>query len=185
VTEPLALVVDRLDTPVGELVVVSDGEGRLRAVEWSDHGDRLSAALRRAGGPPGFATRPGDGRGAGVGALRAYFAGALAAIEDLPVEAAGTPFQRAVWRTLREIPCGATISYGELARRIGRPGAVRAVGLANGANPVGVVVPCHRVIGADGSLTGYGGGLERKRWLLAHEGAARGPGDPAPLPLFA
>jgi methylated-DNA-[protein]-cysteine S-methyltransferase len=84
----------------------------------------------------------------------------------------GTDFQRTVWQALRRIPCGTTISYGELARRIGRPAAVRAVGLANGANPVGVVVPCHRVIGADGSLTGYGGGIERKRWLLAHERAS-------------
>jgi methylated-DNA-[protein]-cysteine S-methyltransferase len=83
----------------------------------------------------------------------------------------GTDFQRTVWRALRQIPCGTTIFYGELARRIGRPAAVRAVGLANGANPVGVVVPCHRVIGSDGSLTGYGGGIERKRWLLAHERA--------------
>ena len=85
----------------------------------------------------------------------------------------GTPFQRAVWRALREIPCGETRSYGEIARRIGRPKAVRAVGLANGANPIGIVVPCHRVIGSNGTLTGYGGGIERKRWLLAHEGKVR------------
>ena len=90
---------------------------------------------------------------------------------DLPVVTAGTPFQRAVWAALRQIPVGTTLSYGALAERIGRKAAVRAVGAANGANPVAVVVPCHRVIGADGSLSGYGGGLERKRWLLAHEGA--------------
>ena len=83
----------------------------------------------------------------------------------------GTPFQKTVWRALREIPCGQAISYSELARRIGRPAAVRAVGLANGLNPISVIVPCHRVIGANGTLTGYGGGLERKRWLLSHEGA--------------
>jgi methylated-DNA-[protein]-cysteine S-methyltransferase len=87
----------------------------------------------------------------------------------LPVQTAGTLFQREVWRALREIPCGSTVSYGKLAQQIGRPAAIRAVGLANGSNPIGVVVPCHRVIGADGSLTGYGGGIERKRWLLAHE----------------
>jgi methylated-DNA-[protein]-cysteine S-methyltransferase len=81
----------------------------------------------------------------------------------------GTPFQQTVWAALREIPCGQTISYATLARRIGRPSAVRAVGLANGANPVGIVIPCHRVIGANGTLTGYGGGLDRKRWLLSHE----------------
>jgi methylated-DNA-[protein]-cysteine S-methyltransferase len=101
--------------------------------------------------------------------IRRYFAGELAAIDSLPVKTAGTAFQREVWRGLREIDCGTTISYATLAERIGRPAAVRAVGLANGANPVGIIVPCHRVIGANGSLTGYGGGIERKRWLLKHE----------------
>jgi methylated-DNA-[protein]-cysteine S-methyltransferase len=99
-------------------------------------------------------------------------AGHTAVLDSLEVETAGTPFQRTVWHALREIPAGATMSYGALAKRIGRPSAVRAVGLANGANPIGIVVPCHRVVGADGSLTGYGGGLERKRWLLAHEARA-------------
>jgi methylated-DNA-[protein]-cysteine S-methyltransferase len=106
-----------------------------------------------------------------VRALEAYFDGELSALDGLPVVMQGTEFQRAVWRTLRTIPCGRTMSYGELARRIGRPRAVRAVGLANGANPIGIVVPCHRVIGADGTLTGYGGGVDRKRWLLDHESA--------------
>ena len=103
-------------------------------------------------------------------ALEAYLAGDLGAIDALAVETAGTLFQRAVWAKLRLIPAGETLTYAALAARIGRPKAVRAVGAANGANPIGVVVPCHRVIGADGALTGYGGGLERKRWLLAHEG---------------
>jgi len=94
----------------------------------------------------------------------------LPAIDDLEVATAGTTFQRDVWRELRRIPVGQTISYSELAQRIGRPKAVRAVGLANGANPVSIVVPCHRVIGANASLTGYGGGLHRKVWLLEHEG---------------
>src|SRR5208283_2077845 len=97
------------------------------------------------------------------------FAGDLRVLDLLPVETGGTAFQRQVWQSLREIPCGTTVSYGQLAERIGRPSAVRAVGLANGANPVAVVVPCHRVIGSNGSLTGYGGGIERKRWLLNHE----------------
>jgi methylated-DNA-[protein]-cysteine S-methyltransferase len=105
-------------------------------------------------------------------ALAAYFAGSVNAIDGLPTATGGTEFQRMVWRALRQIPCGETISYATLARRIGRPAAVRAVGLANGANPISIVVPCHRVIGSDGSLTGYGDGLERKRWLLAHEGYA-------------
>ena len=100
--------------------------------------------------------------------LAAYFAGELREF-DLPIEAAGTPFQRRVWRALLDIPYGDTESYGGLARRIGNPNACRAVGLANGRNPIPIIVPCHRVIGSDGSLTGYGGGIERKRWLLAHE----------------
>jgi len=102
--------------------------------------------------------------------LQAYFAGALTDF-DVPLELEGTDFQRRVWSALREIPYGETISYGELARRVGSPGAARAVGLANGRNPVGIIVPCHRVIGADGSMTGYGGGLARKVWLLEHEAA--------------
>ena len=102
-------------------------------------------------------------------ALKAYFAGDVFVLDRLPVAFAGTPFQVKVWKALRTIPCGSTLSYGGLARQIREPKAVRAVGLANGANPVGVVVPCHRVIGSDGSLTGYGGGLPRKKWLLAHE----------------
>ena len=110
--------------------------------------------------------------------LAAYFAGELTAF-DLPLAPRGTPFQERVWRALREIPYGATLSYGELARRLGDPRATRAVGAANGRNPLSIVVPCHRVVGADGSLTGFGGGIARKRWLLAHEGAL-GVGDPQP-----
>ncbi|HZU98686.1 MAG TPA: methylated-DNA--[protein]-cysteine S-methyltransferase [Planctomycetota bacterium] len=101
--------------------------------------------------------------------LEAYFAGDLAALDALEVEPEGTDFQRRVWAELRKIRPGETISYGELARRIGRPRAVRACGRANATNPIGLVIPCHRVIGADGSLTGYAGGIERKRWLLEHE----------------
>ncbi len=104
--------------------------------------------------------------------LREYFAGTRREF-DLPLRLEGTAFQRRVWGALGGIPYGATWSYGELAKRIDRPKASRAVGLANGRNPLSIVVPCHRVIGADGSLTGYGGGLERKRWLLAHEGLAQ------------
>jgi methylated-DNA-[protein]-cysteine S-methyltransferase len=110
-----------------------------------------------------------------IALLDAYFGGSAVAF-DVPLSLTGTEFQRRVWTELREIPVGETISYGELARRIGAPGASRAVGLANGRNPVAIVVPCHRVIGADGRLTGYGGGLERKAWLLRHEAAMRGAG---------
>ena len=101
--------------------------------------------------------------------LTEYFAGARREF-DLPLSFDGTTFQRRVWQELVEIPYGETLSYGQLARRIGNPTASRAVGLANGRNPISILVPCHRVIGADGTLTGYGGGLERKQWLLAHEG---------------
>jgi methylated-DNA-[protein]-cysteine S-methyltransferase len=117
----------------------------------------------------GWVLTPASNPGGLSSALRAYFDGDLAAIDGLPVAASGTAFQTAVWRALRDIPRGETRSYSQLARQIGHPSAVRAVGLANGSNPIGVVVPCHRVIGADGSLTGYGGGIERKRWLLEHE----------------
>jgi len=170
--ETLRLLIDRIDTPTGELTVVADAQGNLRALDWSDHDERTRQLLRLHYGAGGFVLEPARDPGGLAHTMRAYFAGDLSVIDDLPVQTAGTPFQRAVWRALRDIPCGTTISYGELARRIGRPRAVRAVGLANGANPVGIVVPCHRVIGADGTLTGYGGGIERKRWLLAHEGAA-------------
>jgi methylated-DNA-[protein]-cysteine S-methyltransferase len=105
--------------------------------------------------------------------LAAFFAGDAHAIDDIAVETGGADFQRDVWSALREIPAGETWTYGQLAKHIGRPAAVRAVGLANGSNPVGVVVPCHRVIGASGALTGYAGGLERKAWLLNHEAGQR------------
>jgi len=162
---PLPLFLDELDSPLGRLAIVVDAAGRLHALGWLDRHDRMGDQMR-AWGPR--LSRGVDPSGVSS-ALRAYFAGDLQAIDALPVGFEGTLFQNAVWRALREIPCGETRSYGQLARAIGKPAAVRAVGLANGANPVGIVVPCHRVIGADGSLTGYGGGLERKRWLLAHE----------------
>ena len=169
--EPTRLTLEPIDTPIGVLLAVTDVAGRLRAVDWSDFEDRMRRLLRLHFRTGCTLAETGQRSPAGA-ALAAYFAGDLDAIDALPVETAGTAFQRAVWLALRDIPCGETISYAELARRVGRPAAVRAVGMANGANPVGVVVPCHRVIGSDGTLTGYGGGIERKRWLLAHEGAA-------------
>ena len=162
---------DRLGTPIGFALVVQDEDGRLRALDWEDHEARMIRLLRLHYGDDGVELVAGDGSGRIAGALRDYLAGELGALDAVAVETAGTEFQRRVWRELRRIRPGTTLSYRQLARRIGRPDAVRAVGLANGANPVGVVVPCHRVIGSDGSLTGYAGGLERKRWLLVHEGA--------------
>jgi methylated-DNA-[protein]-cysteine S-methyltransferase len=165
----LALLVDRIKTPIGEMVIVSDHDGNLRATFWTDREAQLQGALQRQYGQNGFTLDPACNLHGLTNAIGRYFAGELTAIDSLPVRTAGTPFQREVWRALREISCGTTLSYTKLAARIGRPNAVRAVGLANGSNPVGVVVPCHRVIGSDGSLTGYGGGIERKRWLLEHE----------------
>jgi methylated-DNA-[protein]-cysteine S-methyltransferase len=179
--EALRLFVDRTPTPIGELALVADVLGRLRVLGWWDQGEeeeRLRKELRRHHHGDGLKVERQRNPGGLTTAMTAYFEGDVGIIDHLPVAAEGTPFQRAVWDALRSIPCGTTVSYSEVARRIGRPRAVRAVGLANGQNPVGVVVPCHRVVGADGSLTGYGGGLERKRWLLAHEAAAR------PGPLF-
>jgi methylated-DNA-[protein]-cysteine S-methyltransferase len=165
----MQLLIDRLNTPIGEMTIVVDGEGNLRATDWTDHEIRMRNFLRLHYGENGFRLEPARNPNGLTHAMERYFAGELGVIDSLPVQTAGTPFQREVWRALREIACGTTVSYGKLAQRIGRPTAVRAVGLANGSNPVGIVVPCHRVIGSDGSLTGYGGGLERKRWLLKHE----------------
>ena len=170
--ETLRLLIDLIATPIGELAVVADEAGRLRAIDWTDHDSRMQQLLRRHYGANGFSLKPATNPGGLAAAMRTYFAGELGAIDNLPVATGGTEFQRTVWRALRQIPCGETITYAALARRIGRQAAMRAVGLANGSNPISIVVPCHRVIGSDGSLTGYGGGIERKRWLLAHEGAA-------------
>ncbi len=169
--EQLEFLIDRLPTPIGELIVIADREGRLRTIDWTDHEARMKKLLDRQYGKGRYALTPRRDPGGLTTAMRRYFKGDSKALDGLPVETAGTAFQKSVWRALRKIRCGTTISYAELARRVGRPRAVRAVGLANGQNPISIVVPCHRVIGSDGSLTGYGGGLDRKKWLLQHEGA--------------
>ena len=166
---PLRLLTETLSTPIGTLVVISDEMGQLRATDWSDYDDRMRRLLARHYGQDKITLTPAPRLSEPASAIQAYFNGDLCAIEALSTATGGTPFQKRVWQALREIPAGRTWSYRDVANRIGHPAAVRAVGLANGANPVGIVVPCHRVIGADGSLTGYGGGLERKRWLLNHE----------------
>jgi methylated-DNA-[protein]-cysteine S-methyltransferase len=170
--ETLELLVDRLATPIGELIVIADHEGRLRTIDWTDHETRMTRLLDRYYGKGRYTLTPRRDPGGLSQAMRRYFKGDIALLSGLPVATTGTPFQSEVWRALRKIKHGTTISYGELARRIGRPKAVRAAGLANGQNPISIVVPCHRVIGSDGSLTGYGGGLERKQWLLSHEGVS-------------
>ena len=170
--EPLHLLLDRLYTPIGEMLIVTDNEGNLRAIDWAEYEARMCGLLRRQYGEHGFLLEEGRAPQLVSHALERYFAGDLTAIDALPVKTAGTPFQRKVWSALQKIPCGTTVSYAALAEQIGKPTAVRAVGLANGSNPVGVVVPCHRVIGSNGSLTGYGGGIYRKSWLLKHESSA-------------
>ena len=158
-----------VDSPIGPLTVVAE-DGAITALYMD--------AQRHAPGAEEFGLPgdPGDEPFTTAAAqLAAYFAGQLTEF-DLPLAPAGTEFQRRVWDGLRAIPYGQTVSYGELARRVGNPAASRAVGLANGRNPIAIVVPCHRVIGSDGSLTGYGGGLNRKRFLLALEGGPAAAG---------
>jgi methylated-DNA-[protein]-cysteine S-methyltransferase len=166
--QPERLVLDRLATPIGTALLVTDETGALRAFNWTDYEDSMQRWIARR--------YPGARRESGVSPARdafaRYFGGDVRALDAVRWTAAGTDFQLKVWETLCTIPVGETLSYAGLAARIGKPSAIRAVGLANGANPVAVVVPCHRVIGANGSLTGYGGGLQRKKWLLALEGAA-------------
>lgn len=161
----------RMSTPIGEMLVVTDREQRLRALDWQDHEERMHRLMDRhyKGRPLKIAdgAMPRELKDA----FEAYFAGLLNIIDGIEVVMPGTAFQQSAWKALRAIPAGKTLSYSEQAERMGCPKSVRAVGAANGANPVGLVVPCHRVIGADGSLTGYGGGIKRKRWLLRHEGA--------------
>jgi methylated-DNA-[protein]-cysteine S-methyltransferase len=166
-----AFSLERLDTPTGPMLIVTDADDRVRALDWEDHRQRMTRLLERRCGADAIQLRERKTPSTARRALRAYFMGELDAPAGLPIVADGTDFQRTVWNALRRIPVGRAISYGALANWIGRPTAMRAVGLANGANPIAIVVPCHRVIGANGALTGYGGGLERKRWLLAHERA--------------
>lgn len=170
---PRRFLIDKTPTPLGLMLIVADEEGRLRAIDWEDHEARMHKTLSQHY-PEGYRLEAARDPAGFTSALQAYMEGNIEAIRNLPVETAGTPFQRKVWTALRDIAPGETETYGEMAQRIGRPTASRAVGMANGANPVGVVVPCHRVIGANSALTGYGGGLERKRWLLVHEASHTG-----------
>jgi len=162
----LKLLLSHVASPIGMIVLITDGEA-LRALEFQDHEPRMHRLLRQQYGS--YVLTPIRDAGEPRRGIGAYFDGDVAALDRLAVQMAGTEFQRLVWVELRRIPAGTTTTYGQLAARIGRAKASRAVGLANGANPVAIVVPCHRVVGADASLTGYGGGLERKAWLIAHE----------------
>ena len=167
----MMLEVAEFRSPIGTIMLAVRA-GRLVALEFAERSPERRARLVRRFGDVELRAAADP---AGVpGRLAAYFAGDLGALDAIEVDAGGTTFQRRVWDALGRIPSGETVSYQTLARRIGAPAAVRAVGAANGANPVGIVVPCHRVIGADGRLTGYAGGIERKRWLLVHEQASAG-----------
>ena len=165
---PESFGIDRLQTPIGTALLVTDLGGVLRALDWEEHESRMKDLLRLQYGAVILkdARSPRDLRAA----LSAYFKGDLASLKTIKWRVAGTPFQHKVWTALPRIPAGKTMSYGALAAKLGMPQAMRAVGHANGSNPISVVVPCHRLIGANGSLIKYGGGLERKRWLLKHEG---------------
>lgn len=165
----MQLLVDKISSEIGTVVVVCDGE-KLCALDFADREQRMLKLLQRRYGnfhfqnvkdPQGFSSR-----------IRAYLQGDRTILNDIPVSTGGTVFQQQVWLALQTIPWGKTISYGELAAKIGKPTAYRAVGMANSLNPVAIALPCHRVIGANAALTGYAGGLERKRWLLNHEGVA-------------
>jgi methylated-DNA-[protein]-cysteine S-methyltransferase len=167
-SHPNSILSDTVPTPTGPMILLAR-DGAMLLLEFSDAEGRVEREMKARFGdlelvptanPFGFSER-----------VKSYFAGHLAAIDSIPTDGGGTDFQRRVWVELRHIPCGVTISYGELATRLGDRNAMRAVGLANGRNPIAVVVPCHRVIGANGSMTGYGGGIARKEWLLRHEGA--------------
>ena len=168
----MELLIDRIESSLGA-ITLAVADGALRALDFGARGDAI--ATTRNTGPTtrmnGTTVRDETDPAGVTSRLRAYLEGDLAALADIKVAPQGTPFQRSVWTALRRIAPGATLSYGQLAAELGRPGSARAVGAANARNPIAIVIPCHRVIGADGALTGYAGGIERKRWLLRHEGA--------------
>lgn len=159
---------DRLQTPIGVALLVTDADGVLRALDWQEYEPRMKNLLRLQCGA--VALRDARSPEAVRSALTGYFKGDLDRLQEIEWRVGGTSFQQQVWAALPKIPVGTTMSYGALAAQLDAPKAVRAVGHANGSNPISVVVPCHRLIGANGSLVKYGGGLARKRWLLKHEG---------------
>ena len=171
----MLLRIDEVDSPLGVLTLVATPDA-LCALDFQECRDRLlspllarywHASLVEAADPNGYS-----------GQVRAYLDGDVRAIDDIPVDPGGTPFQQLVWSALRRIPPGHTASYGALAAQLGRPGAARAVGAANARNPICLVIPCHRLVSSTGTLIGYSGGLHRKRWFLAHEGARLATGAP-------
>lgn len=160
------LLEEHLQTPIGVLVLTHDGKSLCNAEFENQDERRRQELVHHFRGIKVERTRM---RSIFGDALNDYFEGDVCAIDKLPVFKLGTPFQQKAWAALRRIPVGKTRGYGEQAAKLGNPNAARAIGRANGLNPISIVVPCHRLVGADGSLVHYGGGLERKRWLLEHE----------------
>jgi len=156
-------------SPIGMIRLVARPDGLICAVDFKDDWDASRRRLEKRFGK--FVPKKDRPLFGHVARLKSYLAGDVRALDRLKVDPGGSPFQRKVWTALRRVPAGRTISYGTLAKRIGAPGAARAVGAANRTNPIPLIIPCHRVIGADGSLTGYAGGIRRKKWLLLHESA--------------
>ena len=165
----MQLLLDTYSSPIGEMHIVTDAAGVIRALDFEDYQPRMHKLLHRHYGA--YSLNTGTAPYSIRQALEAYFTGEFEMLKALTTATNGTPFQLKVWQALQDIPAGETSSYGTLAQAVGNPKGSRAVGLANGANPIAIVVPCHRVIGANGALTGYGGGVWRKRWLLEHEAA--------------
>ena len=161
------LQMDVISSPIDDIVIVVDGD-RMCSLDFVDYTRRMMTLLERRYGPVDLV--PTTNPFGYSDLIRGYFAGDYRSLDAIPVSTGGTQFQQQVWSALRTIPAGTIKTYGELAMQIGKPNAYRAVGATNALNPIGIVLPCHRVIGADASLTGYAGGLERKRWLLQHEG---------------
>jgi methylated-DNA-[protein]-cysteine S-methyltransferase len=159
-----------LESPIGPLTIAARGS-KVCLVHFGKPSSYVRTSLSKW--YPGAQVAQSDDAGGAGSVLMRYFDGDLRSLDEIEVELHGTDFQQRVWTALRSVPAGSTASYSELARRVGAPAAGRAVGAANGSNPVAVVLPCHRIIGSNGSLTGYGGGLHRKRWLLNHEGVNR------------
>jgi methylated-DNA-[protein]-cysteine S-methyltransferase len=176
-TGTVSLTVETIATPIGDLELVADEDGSLRAAEFADCRHRVDRWLRQRYGSAGYKLVTGTVAAEIRNAFARYFAGDLSAMAGVPIRLDGTTFQNEVWTALRRIKPGETSAYGAFARMLGRPQSARAVGHANGTNPLSIVVPCHRLVGANGDLTNYGGGIERKRWLLDQ----RGPSQPTGL----
>jgi len=159
---------ERIKTPIGDMILVAR-DGVVVLLEFGDATERVAREMKARFGDVEF--EPASNPFGLSDVIRDYFAGNVSAIDGLLTDGGGSEFEKQVWAELRCIPCGTTVSYGSIARKLGDIQLSRAVGTANGRNPIAIVVPCHRVIGADGSMTGYGGGITRKEWLLRHEGA--------------